>query len=71
MPETTEFVGASLRGSCVEVRVDHISGDTRTPHRHVLAPGASLAGEHATTVALATATWTPEVIAAYHATLED
>jgi len=42
----------------------------KTYHRHVLAPGDDLANEDAKVVAIAQAAWTPEVIAAYRASLE-
>jgi len=42
----------------------------KTYHRHVLAPGADLANEDAKVVAIAQAAWTPEVIAAYQASLK-
>ena len=35
-------------------------------HRHVLAPGTDTANEDAKVVAIATATWTPEVVTAYN-----
>ena len=38
-------------------------------HRHVLAPGEDTSNEDAKVVSIATATWTPEVIAAYEAML--
>lgn len=38
-------------------------------HRHVLVPGDDLSGEDARVSAIATSTWTPEVIAAYKASL--
>ena len=41
-----------------------------TYHRHVLSPGDDLSNEDPRVVAVAEATWTPEVIAAYHASLE-
>ena len=34
-------------------------------HRHVLAPGDDLTGQDAKVSAIATATWTPEVVTAY------
>ena len=34
-------------------------------HRHVLAPGDDLSGQDARVSAIATATWTPEVVTAY------
>lgn len=42
----------------------------KTYHRHVLSPGADLANEDAKVVAIAQAAWTPEVVAAYQASLE-
>jgi hypothetical protein len=39
-------------------------------HRHVLAPGDDLSDQDPRVVAIAEATWTPEVIAAYEAMLE-
>ena len=41
-----------------------------TYHRHVLSPGDDLSNEDPRVVAIAEATWTPEVIAAYQASLE-
>lgn len=41
-----------------------------TYHRHVLSPGDDLTNEDSRVVAIAEATWTPEVIAAYQASLE-
>lgn len=38
-----------------------------TYHRHVLSPADDLTGQDARVVAIAQATWTPEVIAAYQA----
>ena len=38
-------------------------------HRHILTPGADITNEGAKVVAIATAVWTPEVIAAYEAML--
>ena len=34
-------------------------------HRHVLSPGDDLSGQDAKVSAIATATWTPEVVTAY------
>ena len=39
-------------------------------HRHVLAPGDDLSEQDPRVVAIAEATWTPEVIEAYEAMLE-
>ena len=41
----------------------------RTYHRHVKNPGEDMTGECAEMQAVATALWTPEVIAAYQASL--
>jgi urease accessory protein UreE len=41
-----------------------------TYHRHVLSPGDDLTNEDPRVVAIAEATWTPEVITAYQASLE-
>ena len=41
----------------------------RTFHRHVLAPGDNVANEDPKVQAIANAVWTPEVIAAYQASL--
>lgn len=40
-----------------------------TYHRHVLSPADDLTGQDARVVAIAQATWTPEVIAEYQASL--
>ena len=40
-------------------------------HRHVLAPGESTSGQDARVIAVANATWTDAVIAAYRASLID
>jgi hypothetical protein len=39
----------------------------KTFHRHVLAPGDDLSAEDPKVVAIATAAWTPEVLAAHEA----
>ena len=41
----------------------------RTFHRHVLAPGDSIVNEDPKVQAIANVVWTPEVIAAYQASL--
>ncbi len=43
----------------------------KTYHRHVLTPGADLSKEDAKVVAIAQAAWTPEVLNAYQASLQD
>jgi len=35
-------------------------------HRHILAPGEDTSNEDAKVVAIATATWTPDVVTAYN-----
>ena len=42
---------------------------TRTFHRHVLSPGDDVSGQDSKVQAIANAVWTPEVIAAYQASL--
>lgn len=42
----------------------------KTYHRHVLAPGDDLSKEDARVRAIATAAWTPEVVAAYNKMVE-
>ena len=42
---------------------------TRTFHRHVLSPGDDVSGQDPKVQAIANAVWTPEVIAAYQASL--
>jgi hypothetical protein len=41
----------------------------RTFHRHVLSPGDDVSGQDPKVQAIANAVWTPEVIAAYQASL--
>ena len=43
----------------------------RTYHRHVKVPGSDMTGECAEMQAVAAALWTPEVIAAYQASLPE
>ena len=40
-------------------------------HRHVLAPGDDLSEQDAKVSAIATATWTPAVVSAYEAMMEE
>jgi len=40
-------------------------------HRHVLSPGDDLTNEDARVSAIATATWTPEVVTAYEAMIAE
>jgi urease accessory protein UreE len=42
-----------------------------TYHRHVLNPGDDITNEDPRVIAIAEATWTPEVITTYQASLED
>lgn len=58
----------------VQVRIANqiLDGETvkaQTFHRYCLAPGSDLTGQPEQVVAVATAAWTPEVIAAYQAQL--
>jgi len=63
-----------LQGQIQVRRRDQILKDdievAATYHRHVLSPGDDLTNEDPRVVAIAEATWTPEVIAAYQASLE-
>jgi hypothetical protein len=63
-----------LQGQIQVRRRDQILKDdvevAATYHRHVLSPGDDLSNEDPRVVAIAEATWTPEVIAAYQASLE-
>jgi len=56
----------------VQVRLSNqiVDGETvkaESYHRYLLPPGSDLTGEPDKVVAIATAVWTPEVIAAYEA----
>ena len=44
---------------------------SRSLHRHMLAPGDDLTGQDARVTAIANATWTDEVVAAYKASLPE
>ena len=57
----------------VRTRTDVLENGVRLSHsyhRHVLAPGDSTSGQDARVIAIATATWTSAVVAAYRASLE-
>lgn len=41
------------------------------PHRHVVPPGGDLASEDAKVASIAAAVWTPEIVAAHRAKMED
>ena len=54
----------------VRTRTDVLEDGVRLSHsfhRHVLAPGDSTSGQDARVIAIATATWTDAVVAAYAA----
>ena len=56
----------------VRTRTDVIEDGVRLSHsfhRHVLAPGDNTSGQNARVIAVANATWTSAVIAAYAASL--
>lgn len=58
----------------VQVRLANqiLDGETvkaQTFHRYCLAPGSDLAGQPEQVVTVATAAWTPEIVAAYQAQL--
>lgn len=63
-----------LLNGCIQVRRrDQILKDgvevASTFHRHVIAPGDDTSAEDSRVAAIATATWTEEVVAAYQASL--
>lgn len=65
-----------LLNGCIQVRRrDQILKDgvevASTFHRHVVVPGADLSNEDPRVAAIATVTWTEEVVAAYQAAQEE
>ena len=65
-----------LEGGQIQVRrADRVMDDgieiAKTYHRHVLAPGDNLDNQDPKVRAIAEAVWTPEVIAAYQASLSE
>ena len=65
-----------LLNGCIQVRRrDQILKDgvevASSFHRHVVVPGDDLSNEDPRVVAIATATWTDEVVAAYQAAQEE
>ena len=63
-----------LPNTTLQVRIANqvLDGETvkaQTFHRYCLAPGSDLTGQPDQVVTVATAAWTPEVIAAYQAQL--
>ena len=60
-------------GACLYRAVTHLVEDgvvlAKTYHRNSLAPGEDLTGHPPTVTAICNAAWTPEVIAAYLASL--
>ena len=64
-----------LNGSIQVRRRDQILKDgvevASTFHRHVVNPGADVSNEDPRVAAIATATWTEEVVAAYQASLPE
>ena len=67
--EVVENGSVQVRTATVIKRVD--VEINRSFHRHVLAPGDSLDGQDARVSAIATATWTDEVVTAYQASLTE
>ena len=61
--EVVENGSVQVRTSTVIFRDD--KEISRAYHRHVLPPGSDLSGEDERVVAVATATWTDEVVADY------
>ena len=65
-----------LLNGCIQVRTrDQILKDgvevASTFHRHVVNPGADVSNEDPRVAAIAAATWTEEVVAAYQAAQEE
>lgn len=62
-----------LPNGCLQIRsskrvyADDVEIATAPPHRHVLEPGQDLTGQDARVVAIAEATWTPDVVSAWQA----
>ena len=72
--ETSTYLPEVTENGAIQVkRIDKVlkNGEviSSTIHRHVLMPGDDLENEDAVVQAVAQAVWTPEVIAAYKATL--
>lgn len=70
---TISLVEVTPNGA-IQVRVanqilDDEKVKAQTFHRYCLAPGSDLTGQPEQVVAVATAAWTPEVVAAYQAQL--
>jgi hypothetical protein len=70
---TVSLVEVTPNGT-IQVRLANqiLDGETvnaQTFHRYCLAPGSDLTGQPEQVVTVATAAWTPEVIAAYQAQL--
>lgn len=73
LQEITRFASATVREfGHIDVRIDRVivredgeDAAPAVPHRHVLAPGDDLTGQHALVVAIAAAVWTPAVLATY------
>ncbi len=61
--EVIENGSVQVRTACVIKRDD--AEISRSFHRHVLPPGADLSGEDERVTAVANATWTDAVVAAY------
>ena len=61
--EVIENGSVQVRTACVIKRDD--AEISRSFHRHVLPPGAALSGEDERVTAVANATWTDAVVAAY------
>lgn len=64
-------ISVEARGFVSVRRADKVIRDgveiASTYHRHVLSPGDDLSNEDQRVVAIATAVWTPDIVAAYKA----
>ena len=72
--ETSTYLPEVTENGAIQVkRIDKVlkNGEviSSTIHRHVLMPGDDLENEDSIVVAVANAVWTPEVIAAYKASI--
>tara|TARA_Y100000592_G_C5355232_1_gene260822 strand:+ start:316 stop:573 length:258 start_codon:yes stop_codon:yes gene_type:complete len=74
--EHTEYKEEILPNQVIQVRrADVIKKDGvevgRSYHRHTVVPGQDVSDQPAEVQAIANALWTPEVIAAYNASIEN
>lgn len=72
---TIDSINVTEAGYIEVRRADKVFRDdeeiAKTYHRHVLVPGDDLSEQDPKVVAVATAVWTPEVVAAYQASVAE